>query len=161
VIILTAHAIEQYATRFGRLLTHAEARSALEEQLPRAARDRRRSSLGDSLWRLPDGAFLVTRRDGPKDIAVTVLRESDLAPSRGVPEEEMALALERVDSASCVPASLTLAVHVEFTRGTENVEVVRSRIEGAVLSLLGNMRKNPIAGATVTALLVERVRGNR
>jgi hypothetical protein len=158
MIVLTHHAVEQYMTRFCRSLTYVQARAALEQQLPHASRDKRRSSLGDSLWRLPDGSFLVTKGDGPNDIAVTVLRETDLQTSRDIPEEEMALALERVDAERAC-SSLTLQVHVEFEIGTGSMDVVRNRIEGSVFSLLENMRKNPIAGATVTAILVDRIRG--
>jgi hypothetical protein len=73
MLILTSHAIEQYRSRLAPSASHRDAEALLKDELPRADRLKQKTPKGDALWRLPCGAYLISKRDGANDIVVTVL----------------------------------------------------------------------------------------
>jgi hypothetical protein len=73
MLIQTAHAIEQYRNRLDPGASHKDAEALLRDELPRADRLKQKTPKGDALWRLPCGAYLISKRDGANDIVVTVL----------------------------------------------------------------------------------------
>ena len=157
MITLTHHAVEQYISRFDRTLTPAEAWEKLEAQIPYADRMKQRSLKGDTLWRLPGGAYLVTKQGASGEpVAVTVLRDVVEQDRNGFlpTEEELEMLLER-GATEPVPeyrmeGSMRLRVDVDYVLGIQNGPVVRERIIRALGRMLAGFRTTPIAHGTIT-----------
>lgn len=149
MIVLTYHAVEQYISRFNRQLTAEDAWALLEAQLPYADRLKQRSLKGDTLWRLPDGAYLVTKTgERGEQVAVTVLREAAETATRrgrghGPTEDEMEMLLERAETEPRqqhpTTGRLRVCVEIEYTLGTENAPIFRSRFVRAIRKLVSGI----------------------
>lgn len=162
MIILTHHAVEQYITRFDRMLTVPQAFSLLKEQLPYANRLKERSLKGDALWQLPNGAFLVTRIGARGDhVAVTILRDAVEAAlrGRGPTAEEMEMLLERAGGEPYQPpptsGKIRIHVEVEYSLGIENDPLFRERLVRAISKLVGGIAHTGLAQGKVVKYIVE------
>jgi hypothetical protein len=157
VIILTYHAVEQYISRFDRTMSATTAWEELNAQIAYADRLKDRSLRGDTLWRLPGGAYLITKNDGVDDVAVTVLSEGQvpLGVRHDQPtEEELELLLDRVPEHIPLPATgeqrtLALTVTVTYTLGLDNVPLVEEKLRNAIEAVLRNMQKGGVARAKI------------
>lgn len=103
MIVLTDHAVSQYISRYNREMKFDKAKSYLEKQLTYAKKLGERSLKGQELWELPNGACLVTKKDGSEDIVVTILKER----SDGISDEEIELVMERLKNPPPPPEILT------------------------------------------------------
>lgn len=158
MIVLTYHAVEQYISRFDRAMSAATAWDQLNAQLAYADRLKTKSLRGDTLWKLPNGAYLVTKNDGVDDVAVTILGEGQLSEIRVAhdqpTEEELEMLLERVPEHIPLPATgeqrtLSLSVTVTYTLGMDNGPVVEEKIWHAVKALFRNLKQGSVAKAKI------------
>jgi len=94
----TPHSIERYIERHAKHLTYAQALAMLQDGAPNAVKLKLRSVHGHDQWKIGE-AMVVTKRDpgDDKEIAVTILPARCSMPPKGVPDEEMVLALELVE----------------------------------------------------------------
>jgi len=160
VIVLTYHAVEQYISRCDRSLTAEAAWEALEAQLPYADRLRQRSLKGDTIWRLPNGAYLVTKLGSRgRHVAVTALAEmSESAHPDRPTEEELDMLLDRVASdpieAPVMEGKLRLNIELDYVLSIDNGPIFRDRVLRAFQKLAEGLATNGIAHGRVTKHVV-------
>lgn len=167
MIVLTYHAVDQFVSRCKVQLSQEAAWEYLEKQLPYANRLKQRSVRGDTLWSLPNGCYVISRRDGNEDVAVTFLKELHVeggrSSNRGPTEEELELLLERTvsDSIANAPtievvrdAVLRFEVSLRYTLGADNAPIAKDRIEQALRTAIGSLKSRAIAKATVESILI-------
>jgi len=160
MIILTYHAVEQYLTRFEPGGSAEAAWEYLSEQLPYADRLKERSLRGDTLWRLPCAAYLVTRRGSRgDDVAVTILREPTEARRAGPTDEELELLLDRAEAVVPVEretGSVRLVVDIDYSLGAQNAPLVDERLLSATRTLLGKLKQSEHQKARVVLVTVRK-----
>jgi hypothetical protein len=167
MIVLTYHAVEQFISRCRVQMTNEAAWEYLEQQLPHANHLRERSVKGDSLWELPNGFFLITRKGtNGVDVAVTVLKELSTPKSAGPTEEELEMLFDSIVSPAESPRTgrLTVRVEIQYELNADNGPIAEERILQSLRTSLGAVKERRFAKAVVTnisATALESTYGKR